>query len=430
MAGAGTSDAQARRDAAIAAYRRGDEDALALIGEALREMPNDGGLLISEAALKVGRGDPNALARIESIIRRAPDWVDGQIALAEFRWESGEIQCYLKEIEAALSRLPRHAGLWKAYIRLLAGTGRPSDAADAAHNARQQGFDLPMLRLIEAVHSGSAGDHARAEALLAGLPRDLPDLPLQLARHHLRGGRHDAAVIELDEARRRYPEDISAWALTEITWRLTGDSRHDWLAGNEDLAGPMDLALSSIDLDALTQCLRALHGTSARPVGQSVRRGTQTRGDIFIRAEEPIAALRVQLDAAVQAFWHALPAEDMSHPLLRHRQTEPILAIGWSIRITGGGFHVSHVHPGGVLSSAFYVAVPGTLDAKKEEGWIELGRPPDDLSLDLGPLRSFEPKPGRLVLFPSYLYHGTRPFPEGERLSVAFDVAHAGKVFS
>jgi len=32
-------------------------------------------------------------------------------------------------------------------------------------------------------------------------------------------------------------------------------------------------------------------------------------------------------------------------------------------------------------------------------------------------------EPGRLVLFPSYLYHGTRPFSAGERLSVAFDVS-------
>ena len=34
-----------------------------------------------------------------------------------------------------------------------------------------------------------------------------------------------------------------------------------------------------------------------------------------------------------------------------------------------------------------------------------------------------EPKVGRLVLFPSTLHHGTSPFPAGERISVAFDVA-------
>jgi predicted 2-oxoglutarate/Fe(II)-dependent dioxygenase YbiX len=46
--------------------------------------------------------------------------------------------------------------------------------------------------------------------------------------------------------------------------------------------------------------------------------------------------------------------------------------------------------------------------------------------LDLPPLATFEPKPGRLVLFPSFLFHGTRPFTGGERLTVAFDLTAAG----
>ena len=43
--------------------------------------------------------------------------------------------------------------------------------------------------------------------------------------------------------------------------------------------------------------------------------------------------------------------------------------------------------------------------------------------IDLPPFRTVEPEPGRLVLFPSYMWHGTRPFAEGERMTVAFDVA-------
>jgi hypothetical protein len=75
-----------------------------------------------------------------------------------------------------------------------------------------------------------------------------------------------------------------------------------------------------------------------------------------------------------------------------------------------------------VLSSAFYVRVPA-LDESSREGWLELGRPPPDLRMDLEPLATIEPEAGNLVLFPSYLYHGTRPFTSGERLSVAFDVS-------
>jgi len=47
---------------------------------------------------------------------------------------------------------------------------------------------------------------------------------------------------------------------------------------------------------------------------------------------------------------------------------------------------------------------------------------PPDLGLDLPPLRTIEPQPGYLALFPSTLYHGTTPFGSAERMTVAFDV--------
>jgi hypothetical protein len=96
----------------------------------------------------------------------------------------------------------------------------------------------------------------------------------------------------------------------------------------------------------------------------------------------------------------------------------------WSVRLLSGGRHVSHVHPQGWFSSALYVALPPLEDRGPEPaGWLTLGEPSNDLELDLPPFRLIEPKPGRLALFPSTMWHGTKPFAEGERLTVAFDVA-------
>jgi hypothetical protein len=95
----------------------------------------------------------------------------------------------------------------------------------------------------------------------------------------------------------------------------------------------------------------------------------------------------------------------------------------WSVRFTGSGHHAAHFHPGGIFSSACYIVVPETVtDSQDQSGWLELGRPPTELGLDVPPIATFEPKPGRLVLFPSFLFHGTRPFSGRERLSVAFDL--------
>jgi hypothetical protein len=51
-----------------------------------------------------------------------------------------------------------------------------------------------------------------------------------------------------------------------------------------------------------------------------------------------------------------------------------------------------------------------------------LGEPHPELGVALPPLAVIAPKAGSVALFPAFLWHATRPFPAGERLSVAFDV--------
>jgi hypothetical protein len=81
------------------------------------------------------------------------------------------------------------------------------------------------------------------------------------------------------------------------------------------------------------------------------------------------------------------------------------------------------VHPQGWISSALYVTLPERVAGEADNaGWLTLGEPDEKLRLDLGPWREIEPRPGQLVLFPSWMWHGTVPFSDGERLTVAFDV--------
>ena len=88
------------------------------------------------------------------------------------------------------------------------------------------------------------------------------------------------------------------------------------------------------------------------------------------------------------------------------------------------GYHSSHVHPQGWISSALYFALPSTgEDSDPHAGWLAMGEPPPGLPLRLSAIRHVEPKPAKLVLFPSWMWHGTVPFQTGERLTVAFDVA-------
>jgi hypothetical protein len=149
--------------------------------------------------------------------------------------------------------------------------------------------------------------------------------------------------------------------------------------------------------------------------------GKQTRWRLFDRPEPELTDLKRIIESAVWEYVAGLPPADPQHPLLRHRDVPLAITGSWSVRLTGSGHHAAHVHPLGLIGSACYFIVPESSDALKE-GFLELGRPPLDLNLDLEPIQVFAPKPRRLVLFPSYFHHGTRPFSAGERLSVAFDV--------
>ena len=57
-------------------------------------------------------------------------------------------------------------------------------------------------------------------------------------------------------------------------------------------------------------------------------------------------------------------------------------------------------------------------------GCLQLGQSNLHLGVASDPVeRVITPEVGKLVLFPSYLWHGTVPFTDGsERLSVAFDI--------
>ncbi|WP_448658988.1 2OG-Fe(II) oxygenase family protein [Sphingomonas sp. CJ99] len=416
------SDADIRAGA-LRAYAAGTGDAAQRVAEALRTHPEDGALLIADAVLAAQARRPDALARIDAMLFAAPDWLDGHVARAELAWAMGDRDGYLAMIHQALGRLPRHGGLWMRLMRLMAGTGRSAEAADVALRLRRTGGDVAPLRLIEARHAGAAGQTERAGTLLASLPEAMAEAWTDRGRHALRMG--DPAVAEswLARSRQSEPDNPAVWALTELSWRAVGDSRHDWLMRPDTMIRRMPLLDDAATLSGLAGCLRKLHHDALPPIGQSVRAGTQTRGALAERGEPEIRALFDRISVAIDAYRAALPPADPSHPLLRHRDRHWTITASWSIRLTGGGHHVSHLHDHGVLSSACHIAVPAMDDPGSTDGWLELGRAPADLPLAVPPVAIVQPQPGTLVLFPSFLYHGTRPVSAGERLTVALDIA-------
>ena len=416
-------NARALHGRARVAIERGEPDAAARFERALAANRGEADLWLGLAqALDVAGEADQARAIAEQLAAQAPHWTEALRFLAQLRLAAGEADFAAPYAEAE-ARLPGDPAIPFAHAEVLAGLGHAQAAAEVAARARARFPADTSLALLEAVHAGTLGENARAEAIFAALNDESPQRFLHEARHRLRLGDYERAGALLDRAAQDMPWAIEVWALRGIAWRLAGDPRAEWLHGQPGLTGLLPLPGAADVLAAARPLLHRLHDGSPLPLGQSLRGGTQTRGRLFDRAEPELAALHAALTAALEDYRAGLPPADPAHPLLRHRDAGWRITGSWSVRLTGGGdHHTAHIHPQGIVSSALYIDLP---DLGTDEGRLELGRPAPDLHIAAGPIASFAPRAGYLALFPSTLYHGTTPFGAGRRMTAAFDVQTA-----
>ncbi len=387
---------------------------------ALQRTPGYRPLILGVVHAMLAEGDISGLDVLHDVVRHDPSWIEGLYELAMLRAESGSADDFTAPISNAIAQMPTNPALHQALASALSAGGDYARALQALRDGEQVcgtqadwAFELARLE-------GETGQWASAQEQLRALPDTDVSREVQ-GRLALRMGKADEAAELLETLVTRTPNSVPGWAYLSLAWRLTGDKRLDWLVGRPGLWGATELALNAGQLDDLATVLRRIHLTRAHPIGQSLRGGTQTRGRLFWRREPELGALAAAIEQAVATFMAQLPAADNSHPLLRYARDTLKLAGSWSVRLVDDGFHVSHIHPQGVLSSACYIVVPDGVTSVSKQGWLEIGGAPAELQLGLDPLAMIEPKPGRLALFPSYLFHGTRPFARGERLTVAFD---------
>ncbi len=399
--------------------------ALSLFDRARQLAPYDGDLLTSRAAAQRAEGEAAAaIAEIDALVARNAGWLQGQELLANMRWELGDRDGFTRGYARALEAEPGNLMLWLSLIARYLHADMYDAADEAVARARHAAGAHLALDANEAICASERGDAARADRLFGQLAA-VPDASfiVRHVRHLLRTGRVAEAAARAEPLIGR-PEEGQVWPYLAIAWRLLGDERWQWLEGDPHLVGAYDI-MTPAEIAPLAARLRALHNSLSSPIGQSVRGGTQTDGPLFARIDPEIRALRASIVEAVRAHIAGFPRGDHAHPVLRYNSNVPIRFSGsWSVRLSGAGHHTHHIHPQGWLSSAFYVSVPEAAElGVAPAGWLALGQPPAELGIDLPPFRTIEPKPGRLALFPSIMWHGTMPFQSGERMTVAFDVA-------
>ena len=108
-------------------------------------------------------------------------------------------------------------------------------------------------------------------------------------------------------------------------------------------------------------------------------------------------------------------------------QAAPILATCWANVNGRGASNVVHTHPLCFLSGVYYVS------AKPESGRLFFLDPRPAAPMIAPPMTEhtpwtfqkvqYEPKPGRMLIFPSWLQHGVEPnLSDGDRVCISFNI--------
>ena len=400
-------------------------DAIPLFERARSLAPQDPAILLGLSGARMAAGEARlAVEELAAILDRSPLWIEGHFQLAQLRSLTGEPSSAAASLERAIGAHPGRASLWFALCNLHLRREAYQEMRDAVARAASAGVPPAPLSFYRAVAAGELDDPGAEEMLSDRMLAVNPRLALWRIRFLLRHGRAAEAIPLIDHelaSERRQ----AIWPYAAIAWRLLGDARAGWLEDQPGLVSVADIRADLEPLPALAERLGALHRRSGQYMDQSVRGGSQTDGPLLSRIEPEIRRLRGAIVSAVERYVAQLPPPDSSHPLLGARRDRRIRFSGsWSVLLRGGGRHANHVHPQGWISSALYIALPKRGPGEPDDaGWLVLGEPQAELGIDLPPHDRIEPRRGQLVLFPSWMWHGTRPFAEGERLTVAFDVA-------
>lgn len=373
----------------------------------------------------LGRFD-EAVKVYQALLITNPAMIDAHETLSRLLPQIGRRGEAFDAYRRALVQSPGTGALWMSAL------GAAKDLRDAdqlltwtTQAEAQFGHDTLLTNLAALAHSWKDED-AVATDLLRGVLAVDPDnvgANATLAHVGVRLGELKMAEAAAQNAVRVAPDTQSAWSLLTVIWRLMEDPREHWLADYSRFVMPIDL--SGVDMAVLAAVLHKLHLTQHHPADQSLRGGTQTRGNLFDKADPTIVALSTSIEDAIRWALSTLPPDPM-HPFLGRMTGATRFGGSWSVRLAQAGFHISHIHQNGWLSSAAYVSLPSDVGGDSDAGALAFGVPDAQLKHDLPPRRVVRPRVGQLVLFPSYMWHGTLPYAADQpRLTVAFDALPA-----
>ena len=181
----------------------------------------------------------------------------------------------------------------------------------------------------------------------------------------------------------------------------------------------------SDELNAELESL-VLEAESRDDKGRGIRSnagGWQSRGNIMTWQQPAVQRLKKRIEQLIFNLIGELVLKD------GRERSFTLLSEGWANVCRPGNYNVVHTHPNAMWSVVYYVSAGKPDPSVPYSGALELLDPRESANyiqiqntvLDA---RTFiENKPGRMVVFPSWVKHMVHPFVgEGVRISIAVNV--------
>ena len=385
------------------------------------------------AALQRQGNHKGAIKRFRRLLKQAPDHPQLLNMCALSLAETGDMRNAEKLLRRAAKADPENGERWANLGMFLQQSGDLDAAAEAFGQFRQLSPDAPAahLRFADVCHDQERfADALPAYEKAMDLGADTMLAWRNLARCHMFEGNWEAALAAADKAIAKDPGNslllaIKSVALAELgrDAQAAGLVDFDRMIAVTDLSAPEGYADMAAFNDAV--CAHSLaHPTlEYEPAGKSTQRGHQST-NLAEGDQGPIAPLLQMIETAVADYRETHPLDPSSEFLAQRPDAWEIYI--WATVLDSQGHQAAHLHPSGWLSGVYYAKVPGVVAAnpESEEGWIEFGRAARYPHAKAEhPVKTYQPREGRVVLFPSYFYHRTIPFEsEEQRISIAFDL--------
>jgi tetratricopeptide (TPR) repeat protein len=380
------------------------------------------------------RFDDAALA-LRAELKVHPLNLDAHLQLNELFYRHQRDHSFLESYDVAAHQVPGSPLLLAVKGQWLLKVGRAPEARDSFERALRIDPNDPaaltgLQRALEALGEQRSA-LAQLEHTLQRHPKD-PSTLVEGAGLLLRAGDAERACSLATEAHTLDATDQTALAVLGLCYRQLNRTEEYELNGYDSLIQIFDLTPPSGYTDMavfnqqLASYLAGLHCDQREYFTQTARGGTRLFDEVFDNGHALVDRLKRRIDDVVARYVATLRG-NAAHPFIARRTPAFLYNGSWSSTLKDRGFHVNHIHASGWISSAYYVAVPDVVnDASDQQGWLKFGEPGVEFGASFVPRRFVQPVAGRLVLFPSYLWHGTVPFHSTQtRTTIAFDVVPA-----